>query len=135
MSKKILSAIVLVGALMGASAASAAGAASACASSPATAGGAVSAELSAISGLAGDQRRAALDAFVLGLANTKFTSAASAACASGAISQAAQLYTAAEDQQRVQQIAQSIGQNDIQTAALDDTAGPAGAGPSRGSDN
>ncbi len=135
MSKKTLFTFVVAGTLLGAGMAHAAGASAACASAPGAAGAAISAQLSSIAKLSGDARRSALDAFVLDLANTKYSSPAASSCAAAAISQAAQLYNSVEDQQRVQQIASSLGNQDIQTAAIDDPGATGGFDGPRGSNN
>ena len=135
MSKKTLFTIAIATALLGAGMAHAAPG-SACMSNPAGANAAISAELAGIANLSGDARRSALDAFVLDAASVKGNTRAGA-CAAAAIQQAAQLYTNPQDQQRVAQIAASLGTPQTQTAALDDgtpTGGRISDG-SRGSDN
>ena len=134
MSKKTLFTIAIATALLGAGMAHAAPGA-ACMNNPAGANAAISAELAGIANLSGDARRSALDAFVLDAASVK--GAQGSACAAAAIQQAAQLYDNPQDQQRVAQIASSLGTPQTQTAALTDGT-PAGGGlndGSRGSDN
>lgn len=136
MSKAALFTFVVTGSLLGASMAHANGSSSACMATPGAAGPVISAELSGIAALAGDARRSALDAYVLDVAGTKYTSAAGTACAATAISQAAQLYPSLEDQKRVADIASSLGTPDIETAAIGNNPDGTGNfdGP-RGSNN
>nr|WP_316656231.1 hypothetical protein [uncultured Gellertiella sp.] len=134
MTNKILSAIVIAGALFGASSAFA-DAGGACNSNPASAGSVISSELSSISKLSGDAKRSALTSFINGLGSASYSSKAGGACAAAAIQQAASLYDDPADQQLAQNIASNIGQPTTQTAALNDNAGANQNGGKSGSGN
>ena len=135
MSKKPLFVFVITGALLSAGMAHAVSASAACSAATGSTGAAISGQLAPIAKLTGDARRAALDAFVLDLASTKYSSPSAEACAASAISQAAQLYQSAEDQQRVQQIAMSLNNTDVQTAAIGASDENNGFDGTRGSNN